>query len=544
MHPQVQLNIPQPCHENWQQMTPSQQGRFCTACAKEVVDFTSMSDTEVLHYFLDKKNEKVCGRMHPEQLNRSVTKPVYAVKKKWWHWNYAAMLLLLFGRPGAAKAQGVVKAVTSQLPAPETDVEARRILGKVTPVEKNKQLVHGKITDDAGTALAGATILIKGTQKATVSDTNGEYSITVNSDKAVLTISSVGFETTETDLKSKKQYDIVLTKLKPQFLGEVVVVGGVFSSDYIPAAVPKHIAVIEVLDNGTRQPVKAILSINKNSYYTSDNVNTDSKGVYKLKHIKEDDKYQVTVTAAGYKATTLDIKGWNFNNRKETRYVFLEREKTVEASVIRVGIVSSSINNGKDPLYVIDGVLQPANTCSNLNPDKIENIEIIKGGEASALFGAAGQSGAIIITTKKDKGVYKDLKPVNVTAYSTQKRSDVMGAVAIKGETINTISTKRTWADSLNLFKTKLTGSLKIFPSPVQKGNAFTISYSVKQTGNYLLQITNATGQLLQQQTVTLVQKTNSMQIQANAAWGSGMFYIKLSNEKNNLLSTNSFIVQ
>ena len=48
---QLQLSIPEPCHQTWREMTPTQQGRFCNSCAKEVIDFSTMTDTEVLNYF-------------------------------------------------------------------------------------------------------------------------------------------------------------------------------------------------------------------------------------------------------------------------------------------------------------------------------------------------------------------------------------------------------------------------------------------------------------------------------------------------------------
>ncbi|HNK29664.1 MAG TPA: hypothetical protein PKG65_12100, partial [Ferruginibacter sp.] len=84
----LQLSIPEPCHENWQEMTPTQQGRFCKACAKEVIDFSMMTDTEVLNYFAGLREEKVCGRALPSQLNRAITYPKEPKKRLFWYWNY------------------------------------------------------------------------------------------------------------------------------------------------------------------------------------------------------------------------------------------------------------------------------------------------------------------------------------------------------------------------------------------------------------------------------------------------------------------------
>ena len=64
------ISIPIPCHEDWGNMTPNEQGRHCSSCAKTVVDFTGMSDEQVKYFFLDKKEERVCGRFHNEQLHR------------------------------------------------------------------------------------------------------------------------------------------------------------------------------------------------------------------------------------------------------------------------------------------------------------------------------------------------------------------------------------------------------------------------------------------------------------------------------------------
>lgn len=74
------VTIPKPCHENWEQMTKEDKGRFCGSCQKTVVDFTNMSDRE-LAAFLKKPAGSLCGRFHPDQLNREISVP-----KKRIHW--------------------------------------------------------------------------------------------------------------------------------------------------------------------------------------------------------------------------------------------------------------------------------------------------------------------------------------------------------------------------------------------------------------------------------------------------------------------------
>ena len=92
----LQISIPEPCHENWQVMTPTEQGRFCNACAKEVIDFSSMTDIQVLNYFTNLTHEKVCGRALPEQLDRAISRPEQPKKRLFWYWNYIAMFFMVF----------------------------------------------------------------------------------------------------------------------------------------------------------------------------------------------------------------------------------------------------------------------------------------------------------------------------------------------------------------------------------------------------------------------------------------------------------------
>jgi hypothetical protein len=71
---QIQLSIPKPCHENWNEMTPQDQGRFCGACQKTVVDFSTMSDRQLAEFF-KKPVSSVCGRFHADQLEREIVIP-------------------------------------------------------------------------------------------------------------------------------------------------------------------------------------------------------------------------------------------------------------------------------------------------------------------------------------------------------------------------------------------------------------------------------------------------------------------------------------
>jgi hypothetical protein len=65
----IQIRIPSPCHENWDSMEPSAKGRHCAVCQKTVVDFTTMSDAEVIRYMAT-AGPNVCGRLATDQIDR------------------------------------------------------------------------------------------------------------------------------------------------------------------------------------------------------------------------------------------------------------------------------------------------------------------------------------------------------------------------------------------------------------------------------------------------------------------------------------------
>ena len=68
----LKISIPKPCHEDWTKMSPNEQGRHCDSCAKTVVDFTAMTDDEVKNFFINKKEDRVCGRFSEKQLDQIV----------------------------------------------------------------------------------------------------------------------------------------------------------------------------------------------------------------------------------------------------------------------------------------------------------------------------------------------------------------------------------------------------------------------------------------------------------------------------------------
>ena len=106
MSKKLQLQIPTPCHENWDHMSPVDKGRFCSSCQKQVVDFSNMSDREIAMFFKKPSTGSVCGRFMQDQLYRDIKIPKKRIP--WVKYFFQIML------PGAlfsmkATAQGKVR---------------------------------------------------------------------------------------------------------------------------------------------------------------------------------------------------------------------------------------------------------------------------------------------------------------------------------------------------------------------------------------------------------------------------------------------------
>ncbi|MES2726159.1 MAG: energy transducer TonB [Bacteroidota bacterium] len=94
----MKINIPKPCHENWSNMTPNEQGRFCVSCQKTVLDFTNWNTLDIQNYFAKYYGQKICGRFNNEQLakiNIQIPSTVFSfippVRK------FALVLFIVFG---------------------------------------------------------------------------------------------------------------------------------------------------------------------------------------------------------------------------------------------------------------------------------------------------------------------------------------------------------------------------------------------------------------------------------------------------------------
>lgn len=204
MKQKIQISIPEPCHKGWQNMTPVEKGRFCASCQKTVLDFTHLSDNEIIKVVT--KNDNLCARINGSQLNKNLIE----TKTKSNYFGYFATTVLAFLGLGADSVIAQEKPVVEQ-----TDF---KYLNKVSDSVK-KITVSGRVTYD-GHPLPGANIKIKDTKKSTYTDRNGKYTIEVNQGE-ILIFSFLSMIDKEVLVRNSKKINVVLHQ-EEMMIGQVI----------------------------------------------------------------------------------------------------------------------------------------------------------------------------------------------------------------------------------------------------------------------------------------------------------------------------------
>jgi hypothetical protein len=165
MKSKIQISIPTPCHENWQNMTVVDKGRFCASCRKNVIDFTKSSDREIVKAF--DTNNNVCGRFNDSQLNRDLFVP----KEKNTIWIAAASGVLAF------LGLGEHKIYAQQITFVQAEEKPADIIPPQFPLERID--VIGRVRNDDYEAMKDVLITISGYDYETRTDSKGNFSISM-----------------------------------------------------------------------------------------------------------------------------------------------------------------------------------------------------------------------------------------------------------------------------------------------------------------------------------------------------------------------------
>ncbi len=266
---------------------------------------------------------------------------------------------------------------------------------------QQQKTVSGKVIDKSGDPIPGVSVYIKGTTTGTTTDIDGKYALKIDDNDAVLVFSFIGYEKQEITVGQRTEINITLLE-KDSKLNEVVVTA-----------------------LGIKREEKTL------SYA------------------------QQTVNSAEL-TKTRDV---NFLNSLSGKAAGVEIKKSSSGAGGSTKMVlrgSKSLSGNSEPLFVIDGIpmvnykgSQPGmwggtdqgDGISQLNPDDIESVTILKGSNAAALYGSQGANGVVLITTKSGK---KGKTTVNINSGTTFEQVMLLPELQYKYGSVN--GAKESWS--------------------------------------------------------------------------------------------------
>ena len=212
--------------------------------------------------------------------------------------------------------------------------------------------IRGSVKDENGEPLQGASVVVKGTTTGTMTDGKGNFILDVPSSQSVIVISFTGLKTKEITVGNQTTFNVQL-EVDSETLQEVVVVG-----------------------YGTQRKSDV----------------TGAVGSVKEAQLRERPAASLNQALAGR------VAGVQVNSNSG---------RPGGQTNIRIRGFSS-INTTNNPLYVIDGVILPvgsqtqnSNAIDYLNPNDIASVEVLKDASSTAIYGARGANGVILVTTKR-----------------------------------------------------------------------------------------------------------------------------------------------
>ena len=229
---------------------------------------------------------------------------------------------------------------------------------------QNTFKVSGKVLDENGKPVIGATVQVKGSSVATATSSDGSYSLMAPSAYSVLVVTSVGYTQMEVPINNKEEVIVTTTSTAAE-LQDIVVTG---YTTVKRKDLTGSIGGINAKDIRARQ---------------ADNV---------------------------LKAMQGKIAGVDISSN--------ERPGTVDSIRIRG---ERSVNATNSPLYVVDNIPLSSGGIEYLNPNDIESIDVLKDASATAIYGSRGANGVVIVTTKQGKSGKTQINLYSTTTFETIK---------------------------------------------------------------------------------------------------------------------------
>ena len=265
--------------------------------------------------------------------------------------------------------------------------------------------VTGKITDESGAPLAGASVIVKGSTNGVATDVKGNYSITVSGKDVVLEVSFLGYVSQEVVLGGRSVVNVTLVEASSE-LGEVVVTAlGITKDAKKLGYAVTTISAVDLTKSGATNFATALygkasgIRIQNTQGGVAGGVSINVRGLSSI-----NGNTQPLVIMNG-----VPIRNGNSDNGSSFG---------VDSNIAQRDF--SSIGTG--------GRVR-SNGLVDINPEDIENISILKGAAATALYGSEAANGAIIITSKRAKG-----KELTIEANVTLQLNLVANVPAMQGK--------------------------------------------------------------------------------------------------------------
>ena len=233
-----------------------------------------------------------------------------------------------------------------------------------------QNVVTGSVKDDTGQYLPGVSIVVKGTTNGTITDSDGKFNLSVPN-SSTLIFSFVGMSSKEIEIGSQRKFDITLATATIGVEEVVVTALGISREKKSLAYSVSEVKGNDLAKSGGANMIKSLDGRVSGVNFTS--ATTDPTG-------------SVFVTIRG--ATSLKLQ----SSTAASQPLFV-------VDGIPLGTTSVDNRNGADF----------GNLLSQMNPEDIENVTILKGASAGALYGSAAGNGVIMITTKSGKGQKKGI---------------------------------------------------------------------------------------------------------------------------------------
>lgn len=226
-------------------------------------------------------------------------------------------------------------------------------------------VIKGNVIDDDNLPIPGVTVTIKGTGQRTVTDKNGNYTINVPNNNTILVFTFIGFKAQEIAVGSNTNIDVKLTS-SVSSLDEVVVVG--YGSQIV------------------RNLTSSVSSLKAAEIekYNSPTFQTSLQG--RMAGVEMNESSGVPGAAVNIRIRGLST----VNGSAGPLYI-----------VDGIPIISGAQGDGENPMTNNDVTGTQSNALTDINPNDIESIEVLKDAAATAIYGARGGSGVILITTKR-----------------------------------------------------------------------------------------------------------------------------------------------